>query len=269
MKIFDCFTIFNELDLLEARLEYLYPYVDNFVLVESNKTHSDEEKPLYFDINKDRYSKFLDKIIHIKALNCPITHGQGWAIENYHRNCIYDGISNASPEDVILISDLDEIPNHQNFPFLLSYDFSQSIGVSLVHQHYNYYVNIYSPVNPAIGTVATKRKNITQTNPPQYFRNIKDSLPRLFGGGWHLSYLGGVERIRGKFLTSCDVADKSEIPDSNEIKRRLYNKLQNGQFNIRHNVNHPVVYVKNPCMPPSITQEKYPHFYIDSLENIK
>ena len=69
--IVDCFTFFNELDLLELRLEELHESVDYFVLVEASKTQSLLDKPLYFEENKLRYSKFLDKIIHVKVEDCP------------------------------------------------------------------------------------------------------------------------------------------------------------------------------------------------------
>ena len=58
-KIYDCFNFFNELDILELRLNILYEYVDYFVIVESDVTHSGEKKPFYFEDNKERYSKFL------------------------------------------------------------------------------------------------------------------------------------------------------------------------------------------------------------------
>ena len=65
MKIIDCFTFYNEFKLLNYRLSILYPIVDYFIIVESNLTHSGSDKPFYFDENKERYSKFLDKIIKL------------------------------------------------------------------------------------------------------------------------------------------------------------------------------------------------------------
>ena len=65
MKTYDCFQFFNELDLLEIRLELLYEQVDYFVISESNKTHSNNDKQLNFENNKDRFAKYIDKIIYI------------------------------------------------------------------------------------------------------------------------------------------------------------------------------------------------------------
>ena len=66
VKVYDCFIFFNELDLLELRLETLDPYVDHFVISECDSTFSGEDKPFYFEENKEKFSKFLDKIIYIK-----------------------------------------------------------------------------------------------------------------------------------------------------------------------------------------------------------
>ena len=54
-KIYDCFNFFNELDLLEIRLNTLYDIVDYFVIIESNLTHSGEVKPFYYEDNKSRF----------------------------------------------------------------------------------------------------------------------------------------------------------------------------------------------------------------------
>ena len=71
MGIYDCFIFFNELDLLEIRLSELYNYVDYFVIVEANKTFKGKSKPFYFEENKQKYKKYLDKIIHVKVYDMP------------------------------------------------------------------------------------------------------------------------------------------------------------------------------------------------------
>ena len=71
MKIIDTFVFYNELDMLNLRLHELNEIVDYFVLVEANKTYSNNEKEFIFEKNKNNYNKFLDKIIHIKIDNMP------------------------------------------------------------------------------------------------------------------------------------------------------------------------------------------------------
>jgi hypothetical protein len=77
-KVFDCFLFFNEFDVLDIRLNELNDKVDKFILVESTKGFSNKDKPLYFLENKERYAKFLDKIVHVvvdewKSFSVPIT----------------------------------------------------------------------------------------------------------------------------------------------------------------------------------------------------
>src|SRR4051812_5983866 len=99
--IYDCFTFFNELDLLEIRLNELDPVVDKFVLVEATKTHQGKEKPLYFTMNKSRYEKFLPKIIHVVVDTYPDYEGQSaWLLEHHQRNMIMKGLEGCSPADV-------------------------------------------------------------------------------------------------------------------------------------------------------------------------
>ena len=126
MKIFDCFMFFDEEILLDLRLNYLNNYVDKFVIVESLYTHSGEKRKLLFDINTFR--KFKDKILYIVADKEPDNISKisttdsedkknskyilnAAKRENFQRNYIQKGLAKANPEDMILISDLDEIPN--------------------------------------------------------------------------------------------------------------------------------------------------------------
>ena len=119
MKIIDCFSFFNELELLEIRLNILDQYVDKFVLVEAAKTQTLKDKPFVFEENKSRYEKFLDKIVHVKLDEgmCPEgefkDYSDDWSMEHFQRNGAHIGVErlNLELDDIILISDLDEIPN--------------------------------------------------------------------------------------------------------------------------------------------------------------
>ena len=63
MKVYDCFPFFNELDILEVRLQELWDTVDNFIILEASTTYVGNPKSYLFDENKDRYAKYMDKII--------------------------------------------------------------------------------------------------------------------------------------------------------------------------------------------------------------
>ena len=139
-KIYDCFNFFNELDILEIRLNVLYEHVDYFVIVESSITHSGEKKPFYFEENKERYSKFLDKIVHYKVYDTPMDFVNlapsednllieinkfierqtnrfnratqpDYGRDFFQKECVRRPLINCSDDDIIIISDADEIPN--------------------------------------------------------------------------------------------------------------------------------------------------------------
>ena len=132
MKIFDCFMYFDEEMILDLRLNILDKYVDYFVVVESKFTHSGKARELKFNIEK--FNKFRDKIIYlihdeipkniisikdsfseIKKIETTVMNAV--YRENSQRNHITKGLDNAENEDLILISDVDEIPNLKNFNF--------------------------------------------------------------------------------------------------------------------------------------------------------
>ena len=112
--IVDCFTFFNEFDILDIRLHEMSPWVDRFVLVESAEAFSGIEKPLLFEKNKDRFKSFLPKIVHlVSPLVAKSTNA--WDRQSYQRNYAMEALSDCKDEDLILISDVDEIVRGQDF----------------------------------------------------------------------------------------------------------------------------------------------------------
>jgi len=111
--IYDCFTFFDELMLLEIRLKELYPVVDKFVLVEATHTHSGKPKRLYYDEAKDTevFAPFKDKIIH-RIYSEPMGADR-FANDRDQRNHIASGLNQAKPDDIIIVTDLDEIVDHR------------------------------------------------------------------------------------------------------------------------------------------------------------
>jgi beta-1,4-mannosyl-glycoprotein beta-1,4-N-acetylglucosaminyltransferase len=220
--IIDCFTFFNELDILQIRLEELYNTVDYFVLVEASKTQSLLPKKYYFEENKERYKKYLDKIIHVKVDDCPDNSSDLWTMENFQRNAIVRGInqiSNISDNDVILISDLDEIPNHK---ILKQIDSIEEEAFSFEMLFCAYYLNLIAAHRQWIGTVACKYK-IFKNLIPQHLRNVKDQLPCIRNAGWHFSWMGGYEKIYEKSLSCIEPFNKKELPSKEEFKKHFEN----------------------------------------------
>lgn len=110
-KVFDCFPFWKELDILEIRLNELNEIVDKFVIVESEWSHSGDKKPLYLRDNLQKFKKFRDKIVLISDYRFKKTESP-MQRENYQRNLINKGlkISGARKQDLIILSDCDEIP---------------------------------------------------------------------------------------------------------------------------------------------------------------
>ena len=222
--IYDCFTFFNELDLLEIRLNVLKDVVDKFVLVEATKTHTGKDKPLYYEENKARYAAFADRIIHVVADDFSSAEGltaareKAWACENIQRNTIARGLVGARPDDIVLISDLDEIPDPVKIPECVR---NLKTAIRFEQRNYCYYLNMRSyPCRtiragtvmitfgrmhePGICNLVDRRyaENVVQSvnegnTITRIRRCLKDeSLVR--NAGWHFSYLGGEEKVAEK-----------------------------------------------------------------------
>ncbi|MBY0529286.1 MAG: hypothetical protein K2P51_03755 [Rhabdochlamydiaceae bacterium] len=203
-KIYDCFLFYNEFEILNIRLEELNDSVDYFVLVESCETFRGAPKPFHFDENKHLYEKFLHKIIHVKLYDRQPNTG-AWERESFQRNCIARGLTHCVNNDVIFISDLDEIPRHEIIP---------SIQYNLLHKHvYGFALQqtIYffqlnrSPPNGLhegtlwFGTAVTTYKNF-KTKGAQSFREKSraQKLEKIYNAGWHFTYMGGLETVKAK-----------------------------------------------------------------------
>lgn len=233
-KIYDCFPFFNELELLQVRLAELNDHVDHFVLVESVETQRGDLKPLYFQENKHLFEKYLDKIIHIVVqdrvqTNNIVDHrGFVWDREKFQRECIVRGLQQCDDLDIILISDLDEIPRAQCLKKLKSmlfrkYNWRQIIGrpcavafdMPLYIFHLNRRANIHG--GKMIVTVATLYKNIKKKG-VQYFRDKRCSFSVIRNAGWHFTWMGGKDMIRQKFLSVVEGKSKEEVRELSEEK---------------------------------------------------
>jgi beta-1,4-mannosyl-glycoprotein beta-1,4-N-acetylglucosaminyltransferase len=167
----DCFMFYNELDVLEARLTLLDEYVDLFVLVEAEVTHLGGRKALYFEQNKERFSKWLPKIKYVLAKNIPGDRDP-WSRGKHQRNCIMDGLTDVPKEAIVMISDVDEIPDMRQ----IRYEKLSNV-LTAVHMHmFAYSLKYYFTDEPSIGTVITTRETLTQYG-PNLLRDRRWQLP--------------------------------------------------------------------------------------------
>lgn len=226
MKVYDGFMFFNELELLEIRLNELYDVVDNFIIVESTKTHQNKEKPLYYLENKNRFSKFNDKIIH-HVFN-PTEMPYPWYIENEQRNQIKNANFKLEEEDFLFLSDADEILKKEAVVHIKEnlHIFKKIPHVATMLWSYNYINTIVSSPVASEGWRGTVIIPYTFYNkyPLQFFRDKKDELPRLANAGWHLSFIGGATRIKQKIESYAHSEfNTNELTDLLKIKSRLDN----------------------------------------------
>jgi beta-1,4-mannosyl-glycoprotein beta-1,4-N-acetylglucosaminyltransferase len=241
IKVYDCFTFFNELDLLEFRLRLLDNYVDNFVICESNYTHSGKPKPYYFQENRKRYEKWEHKIIYLpieqtiedlnfgKVNQYTPTDG-AWILENQQRMSLWYSQEVIKDDDIVLVGDLDEIPNPEAVFSLRAGGMLDSIGIKAVSFsllfHY-YYMNCQMEGYDRNwnGTIACLGKHFREVG-PQNLRDSRNSLPKLQNAGWHFSYLGGLEKVRTKIESFAHTEfNRDDIKSEENIIEALENGI--------------------------------------------
>ena len=248
MKIFDCFMFYDEELLLDIRMNILNEFVDYFVISESRNYHNGLKRKLKFDINN--YSKFKEKIIYlvhdrkpygINEINSEDNENEisGKKILNAHlrendqRNHIQKGLINASENDLILISDVDEIPNLKKTDLR---DINKRI-IMFEQNIFYYKLNRYLPSFIWFGTKACKKKDLIN---PQWLRNIKSNKYPFFridtffsknkyidkyyikNGGWHFSNLKNPDEIELKLKSYLHHHDyEVEELGKNNIKKLI------------------------------------------------
>jgi predicted O-methyltransferase YrrM len=222
MSIIDCCVAFQETDLLLLRMAQLDPVVDRFVIVEADRTHAGAPKPLSLAANRDKFARYRDKIQwHAAAL----PEGDGlvwtWRREIAQRNAILDALADCAPDDMIMISDADEIPR-RSFVQMLPHLEQDHIAIAQQRLYY-YTFNHTAPEVAWMGTRATQYANVQALGADgvRYAGRERGGFPRLWtmrDAGWHLSYFGGERAIRAKMqsflhqeLVNADVTDEATI----------------------------------------------------------
>lgn len=208
-KIYDCFPFFNELELLQIRLGELGDTVDYFVLVESIETQRGNSKQLFFEENKHLFAPYLHKIIHV-AVRENHPEFSMWEREHFQRNCIARGLKNCKDKDIILISDLDEIPKknciREAKQMLKNKD---DIAIAFRMPEYRFHLNRRIKSHSIFCTVATTYGSLKKRE-PQYFRSRNTKWMPLYDAGWHFTWMGGRDRIRTKMKSVVEGTDNTE-----------------------------------------------------------
>ena len=251
MKLIDSFMYFDEDMLLDIRLNILNKYVSKFIICEASYNHNGEPKKFRFDIQN--FKKFKDKIIFLPLNEKPnnlvdIKENSGFDTgavildnalkrENFQRNYLTQGIEKFEDDDLICISDIDEIPNLDNFHYKKKITIFQ-------HKMFHYKLNLEHPNFLWTGSKICKKKNLIS---PQWLRNIKTKIYPLWmldmifsrkkynnieiinNGGWHFTNIKTADKIHRKmknFLHHYEYQDSgigiSDIEEKIQNRKVLY-----------------------------------------------
>ena len=240
MKIYDCFQFFNEENVLDLRFNILNEFVDFFVIVESTTNHQGKEKKLNFDIKK--FKKFEKKIIYVVVDDTldsvKKTHiGQNSLVERHQRNSILKGLKNCDDNDLIILSDVDEIPDLNK---LNLFDKKNRYAVFL-QKKFDYKLNLLNETEGDwYGSKICLKKNLRS---PQWLRDLKfkkypfwrldkiRDLQIIKDGGWHFSYLQNTENILKKITSfSHGEHNKPEFANIKNIEENI--KMQKNIFGL-------------------------------------
>jgi len=214
VKIYDCFMFMNEFDMLKKRLDYLKNTVDCFVLVESPYLHSGKPKELLFTQRKEEFKGY--NIIHLVSDELPADfvgfskqYGfdtLNWDREMYQREYLKNVSDVINDDDIVLISDVDEIPD-----IAAVRPHTSTVGLHMLNFQFNF--NFVQHREPWVGTVITNGSHF-KTHGANFFRYNRWRFTILRDSGWHLSSFGDIEHILYKFnnFSHCDdVAVKDVI----------------------------------------------------------
>lgn len=246
-KIYDCFTYFNEDRLLRLRLKTMWDIVDCFVVCEATLTHAGNPKPINFNI--ENFKEFQSKIRYLLITEYPFQTNDPWKYESYQRNYLANGLLDASDEDWIIVSDLDEIPNPEA---VLSFNPNYYLRASLVQGCYAYFLNNMQIEKDGTPSEWTKAKITTyrslrsifkypecvrEYRSTSYFRSLlrifinKISLQKIKNGGWHFTWMGSVKNILLKLesfahqeFNSAEFKNPDEIIEKIKSGRDLLNR---------------------------------------------
>jgi hypothetical protein len=203
MKRIDTFMLWDDLDLLELRFNILDPVMDLFVIAEATVDHSGVKKPLHYADNRERFIAWKDKIRHVIVDDMPGDGATKWQREFHQRNAIIRGLDKCRANDLVFLSDTDEIPD----PAAVTRNCHGGY-----HQVYSlYYANMICTTENWTGTAAMYYSQCQQLG-MQAVRENRHTLQRTSPGGWHFAYMTTPEKMHEKIRTFAHTEwDKPEI----------------------------------------------------------
>lgn len=283
-KVYSCSMFFNELDLLEIKLETLNDLVDYFVISESNFTHSGRPKKLFYENNKDRFKKFHHKIIHQIITDTPSTYTdlkenknkddmynlvirkinsqthwpkiiESYGRDSFEKESLIRALTKTNNRDIILLSDLDEIIKPESLKQVID-SFDENQVYHFQHDVFYYYLNLRKN-EPWHGTIVLSCKKFKENS----FCEMRQNKQGIFieNGGWHFSYMGGVDGVKNKLESFGE-----QSLNLNWVKNGLENNIKNAIKISRDLYNRPCKFWIEP-----ITYQSHPKYLVENQEKFK
>lgn len=254
--IYDCFSFFNELELLELRLHELDPIVDKFVLIEGKETYTKNPKRAYYEENKELFKEFKDKIIHILLDKLPDLGVEGR--EHWTRDQLMIGLTDkCKDDDIIFVGAVDELPNVKNLPiYIEKLKKNYAINLSMVQRWY--YVNCEDADTRSIACTGISKYKFVKEHSPEQLR---------YGGGfvtpecagWHFSWMGGVEKVLQKVTSFSHTSfNKEPMTNRDYAEKQLSDPEKYGNY-----------LDPNQKLKILSLDENYPKYLLDNKERFK
>lgn len=304
MRVFDCFLFFNELDLLEIRLNLLYQHVDYFVIVESEITFQGNLKEFVFEKNQERFEKFKDKIVYYKIYNYNIDFNKlpyiknpnnddeivlnkiyklvedandfnknefWWGNDNFQRESIWRALVQVKPSntDLILLSDADEIISIQALMKVKKEIKSNLLYCCKQHEFY-YFLNYYHHSNWLGQTCflygSYKFQSLNRLRAYRTGINEGYNFVMLENAGWHFTNLGDVKTIKNK-INSWGHKEFNNLI----VLKALKHNIEHGYDIFRRKNFGKLKYINadNPLLNslPILSSSKYYHLFGPMIKN--
>ena len=208
--LIDSFIFFNEKELTELRIRYLEEIVDAFVIVEANITHQGKRKDWNFpNILKKNLKEFSNKIQYHQINIDPdkiknnesfiignIKGDEAWRNENFQRNYIKEACKKFSNDDILIISDVDEIPSKEKLKFIKSCDFKKIAPIAF--EQYLFHLNCnFLKLESWLGSIVTTVQLCNEYSPNQHRRD-RNKLSHFNNAGWSFSSFGEPQKVKEK-----------------------------------------------------------------------
>ena len=270
--LIDSFIFFNEKELVELRIKYLEEIVDVFVIVEANITHQGKKKDWNFpNILKNNLKQFSSKIQYHQINIDPekikneesfiiddIKGDEAWRNENFQRNYIKEACKKFSNEDILIISDVDEIPSKEKLKFIKSCDFKKIAPI--VFEQYLFHLNCnFLKLESWLGSIATTIQLCNEYSPNQHRRD-RNKISHFNNAGWSLSSFGEPEKIKEKLES---IAHKEFNNDKFKNINHIINCQKTGADLFYRNIKNKKI--NKNFFPKDLLElmEENPTFYFD------